>query len=412
MLIATNLYLFRLYKNFVLSLFVLNLFLFSGIFEPYLGIPKIIKYIFSVFSLYFIFKIYYSSQKLKIVNFTDLLTRRLFIAVSIYLLITSIRFEFFYIQEIFGERYFFLPFLIPIIFILIRYQASFFKTLLRYSYNLLYFGVIIELIILSFFTNETYYARGMTAMFTFSIATFLLVQVSHLLNNKMAERMAYIYLLLFALIAAIWGRRGETLEPIFFILSAFFIKTQSKSIGQKSRYSMILIGVLFSLSAYLIVINNKEKLYIFERGFSIDSFEHSRGETIVNFWSQFGSESNDWLIGRGLNGEFRKFSFGDNQMSRSIEIGYFNILLKGGLLYLIPMMYLFFRAFYLGLFKSNNDLSKGLAMIILWQMIYMVSFGMANYSPYYIIVWIAVGANFDSELRKISNQDLKLLFKS
>ena len=402
----------KLYKEFALSLIALNLFLFSGIFEPFWEIPNIVKYLFSATAFYFMVKLYISTQKQRFTNLLDLFVRNLFILMSVGLLLTSLRAEIFYIQEVFGARFYFMPYLIPVIFILIRYNILLFKLILKYTYTLLFVAIIIELFILLYFRDTRFYVRGMTAIYTFSIAPLLLSQVSHLYNNKLVSRVAFIYLFLFAIITANWGRRGETMEPLFFIVTAFFIKIRSKGLGANRRITFLFFAVIFSIVTYLFVIENKDKLYIFERGFSQESWEQSRGATIRNFLYDFGSKPYDWFIGRGLNGTFRKFTFGEDQISRSIEIGYFNILLKGGLLYLLPMMYLFIRAFYLGFFKSNNDLSKGLAMIVLWQMIYMVSFGMANYSLYYILVWIAVGAGFDSSLRTKSNLDLKAVLNS
>lgn len=403
---------YKLYRNFAISLIVLNLFLFSGIFESYWGVPKLVKYIFSLFAFYFIIKLYSSANKLKFINTIDLWVKYLFVFVSFVLLLTSFRLETLYIQEIFGERFYFMPYLIPIFFLSMKYNILFFKVLLNYSYYLLFGGVLIEIFVLLIFTNIEFYVRGLTSMLTFSLATFLLIQVSHLYKKKMVGRISFLYLFLFAIITAIWGRRGETIEPLFFLAAAFFIKTRSNDIGRSNKLGFIFFSIIFLVVTYFVVLGNQDKLYIFDRGFSQESFEQSRGGTIENFLQQFGSQSSDWFFGRGLNGEFRKFNFGENQLSRSIEIGYLNILLKGGLLYLIPMMYLFLRAFYLGFFRSNNDVSKSLSIIVLWQMIYMVSFGMANYSPYYILVWIAVGAGFDSSLRNKSNQEFSLVFNS
>ena len=76
------------------------------------------------------------------------------------------------------------------------------------------------------------------------------------------------------------------------------------------------------------------------------------------------------------------------------------------------MMALFIIAFYRGYFKSNNDLSKGLAGIVLWQIFYMVSFGMANFATNYLLLWISVTACLDPRIRKTSNLEIKKLLNS
>jgi hypothetical protein len=402
----------KAYKKFALSLFLLNLFLFSGYYESYWGTPKILKYGFSIITLFFVFRLIYFSKRLTINNYLDLFFRGIFIFISILLLAGSIRIDAHYVQNVLGDRYYFMPFLIPIFFILIKYRIDFFKILMNYTYYLLYLSIIVEVVVLVFFRDLIFYGRGMTAIYTFAIAPFLLVQISHLFENKKIGQLLFFYLGLFTVIAAIWGRRGETLEPLFFIFAALLIRFTSKSVRVSNKAVLLIISIVFSLTVLFVINEYSNKIYLFERGINKDAFEETRGETIYNFLHDFGSKPYDWLIGRGLNGEFRKFTWGYNQMSTSIEIGYFNILLKGGFIYLIPMMYLFLRAFYLGFFKSCNDLSKGLALIVLWQIIYMVSFAMANYSPYYILVWIAVGAGFDPNLRSKSNMELKAVFNS
>jgi hypothetical protein len=167
---------------------------------------------------------------------------------------------------------------------------------------------------------------------------------------------------------------------------------------------MLSIILISTLSFF--VYQNKDSIYLFERGLSAEGFDKSRGETIDNFLYEFGRQPNDYLLGRGLNGEFQKFTSGENMYSRSIEIGYFNIMWKGGLVYLVPMMLLFIVSFVKGFFSSNNDLVKALAGIILWQIIYMGSFGMANFATSYVLIWISVAICLDPRIRNLNNSEI------
>jgi hypothetical protein len=218
--------------------------------------------------------------------------------------------------------------------------------------------------------------------------------------------MPLVYFLGFAIILAILGRRGETLENVFMIVWAFIVRLGSSQLNSSRKASFLLFAIVFFISVTLITLSYKSQIYLFERGFDKDGFDASRGETVDNFIADFGSRAGDWIIGRGLNGTFQKFNFGENAISRSIEIGYFNILLKGGLLYLVPMMLLFIAAFIRGFFYSKNDLVKALSGLVLWQILYMVSFGIANYNASYTILWIATAVCLNPVFRAYSNADV------
>ena len=393
----------------VYGFMILNLFIFSSAFEEVLSIPKIIKYIFSLITLFLFFNFYNKSQRIKFDSFVVNLTSYLFLFVSIFLLLSSFRFELFYIQEIFGERFYFLPYLLPLLFLFVRYDLYFFRRLLQFSYILILIAIFIQLYIIAFSLDKSNYVYIVTVISTLSLAPGLLLFVSHLYKKSKYTRSALIFFIFLIIITAALGRRGETIESVFMLIWALILRFKSGALS-KSRRTIILIGSLFFISLTAVVVyKNSSNIYLFERGFNQEGFQESRGETIFNFLKEAGSQPNDYLIGRGLNGTFQKFSTGDNKMSRSIEIGYLNILFKGGFLYLVPMMVLFLIAFYKGYFKSNNDLSKALAGIVLWQIIYMVSFGMANFATNYLLLWISVAACLDSRLRKTSNAEIKKL---
>ena len=392
--------------SLVYGFMILNLFIFSSSFEEVFSIPKIIKYIFSIITLFLFFNFYKKSQRIKFDSLVVNLTSYLFLFVSLFLLLRSFRFELFYIQEVFGERFFFLPYLLPLLFLFVRYDLYFFRRLLQFSYLLIPFAIFMQLCIIAFSLDMSNYVYIMTGISTLSLAPGLLLFVSHLYKKSKYTTSSLIFFILLIIITAVLGRRGETIESVYVLIWALILRLKSGGLGN-TRKTIILIGSLFFFSLSAVFVSKKSSdILLFKRGFTQEGFQESRGETIFNFTNEFGRLPNDYLIGRGLNGTFQKFSTGDNQISRSVEIGYFNILLKGGFLYLVPMLVLFIIAFYRGFFKSNNDLTKALAGIVLWQIIYMVSFGMANFATNYLLLWIAVAACLDPKIRKTSNAEI------
>jgi hypothetical protein len=397
---------FQINKKLVISLILLNLFIFSSSFEALIGIPQFIKYIFSVSVIYYFFYFFYQSSLQK--NDTILVKsiKFIFLIVSVYLLVNSYRKELFYLQEILAERFYFMPYLLPIIFLFIKYDLSIFKYLIQYSYYLLPFAILIEVVIVIFTLDFFYYVYDVIAILTVTIAPNLVLFISHLAPNKKVTILAVLYFLLFAFILAKLGRRGETFENLFMLIWFMIIRLGSKSLSQSTKYNFLSFSILILLTLSIFIYQNKKSIYIFERGVSSSGFNDSRGETIDNFLYEFGREPNDYLYGRGLNGTFQKFSSGDNMYSRTIEIGYFNILWKGGIVYLIPMMLLFIISFVKGFFNSKNDFVKGLSGIILWQIIYMGSFGMANFATNYVLIWISVAICLDPRMRNFTNNEI------
>jgi hypothetical protein len=147
-------------------------------------------------------------------------------------------------------------------------------------------------------------------------------------------------------------------------------------------------------------------LKVFTRGMSTEGFQDSRGTVVSDFFSDFGGMQ-DYLFGRGINGTIKRTIRG-GELGTTIENGYLNVLLRGGLLYLAPMLLIFAYSACLGYFKSNNDLSKALALIVALQFISMMAFGLPSYTTEYILLWIAVSAGFNKQLRVLNNRDLYL----
>jgi hypothetical protein len=396
----------KINKGLVFALISLNLFIATTVFESVYAIPNIVKYIFSVFALYQILRFYFKSERKPIDTGMIEGVRLVFTLMSIFLLITSVRFEKFYLQEVFGDQFFFLPYLTPIIFININIKPILFKPLIYYSYRFLFIALLVQIYVILFTLSFEYYVKDVVGILSFTLLPIILLAIPYYFSYKYSFILTLAYFIFFAIIYAVLGRRGETFEVVFIIIWAFVIKFGSKQLSSSKKISLFIFVLFFFITSTQIIIANKSEIYLFERGFNKSGFDESRGETVDNFISDFGSMTTDWIIGRGLNGTVRKFDSGEHEISRSIEIGYFNILLKGGLLYLVPMMLLFITGFFRGFFYSKNDLVKTLSGLLLLQIINMLSFGMANYNASYTILWIATAICLNPVFRAYSNEDV------
>ena len=231
----------------VYGFMILNLFIFSSSFEGVFSIPRTIKYIFSLITLFLFFNFYNKSQRIKFDSIFINLVAYLFFFVSIYLLISSVRFEFFYLQEILGERFYFLPYLLPLLFLFVRYDLYFFRRLLQFSYILIPIAIFAQLFIIPFSLDMSNYVYIVIGISTLSLAPGLLLFVSHLYKKSKYSRSSLIFFILLIIITAALGRRGETIESVFMLIWAFIIRLKSGNLSRK-RKTIILIGGLFFIS--------------------------------------------------------------------------------------------------------------------------------------------------------------------
>jgi hypothetical protein len=391
-----------------------NLFILICNFELLYGLPNILKYFLSVYTLFSLFIFYRKSDYLKINSFLLKLLVTWVILFFLYLVVSSVRIEKLYIQEALGDKFYLLPYVVPVFLLRIRHNLSTFKTILRLTYYALPFAIF-ALIFLILFPDAYEYPNDVFIVHAFSFAAALLLYVSHLLKWKFVTLLCILYHVLFIVMLATIGRRGETFEQLFPLLVFVFLRLRSTSLSTFKKGIFIVLSLSAVIPASFYVYSISSNIRLFQRGFDKEGFEDTRGETVINFLNDFGSRPNDYLIGRGLNGKIRKWLVGDkwlSKYSRSIEIGYFDSLLKGGFLYLIPLMLLFLTSIFLGFFRSKNDLAKGFSFLILYQIINMVSWGILNFSVYFFMLWIAVASCLDKTTRSYRDDQLKIEFNN
>jgi hypothetical protein len=117
--------------------------------------------------------------------------------------------------------------------------------------------------------------------------------------------------------------------------------------------------------------------------------EDSRSGVEEYFFNSFRGKTFDWIFGRGLNGTYYCPLF-ENSQRDIIETGYLFLILKGGIINLAFYLFFLMRSAYLGLFKSNNKLLKGMALYLLAHVIFLYPFGVPSFDIEYLLVWIFV----------------------
>lgn len=390
---------------FVLALFFINLFNWTVLIESYYSIPHIVKYIFS-FCTFLGLAFYLVNaplmlaypRKTKPIFF-------LFFLYSIFLLTNSVYFRAYYLQEFFANRYAYMPYLIPLIALTSRFDISFWANWVRFSTLILPFAVLTQFFVLSSQLPIDNWNEPFHRIRIFDIGIPLLLLTAHLIKKpKGLLILLLVYFFFFFFLSAYHGRRGLLLEYVLFFFFFLFINIKNNSVPKREFLNwLFLIGLvsigIFVFWGYDWIAN----LYVFHRGFGPEAWL-PRKILIQDFFSDFGGIS-DWSFGRGLNGTIYR-SFSETKLGRGIENGFLILLLKGGSLLLLCMMTIFLNSIYLGFFKSNNDLVKAMAVVVLVHVIGMIIFNVPDYSSKYILLWACVASCHDKNLRKISNQDL------
>lgn len=399
---------YKIYATmFVGSLVILNLFHWLSIMEGINNNPNHLLYFISpVFLLIALFYFWHYHQKiiggaaLRMILF-------IFVVWSLLLLIGSFRIDSSYFKNILRDRYFFIPFLLSLIILYSRFEVNFFKLFLSFTYRLIFFGVITQAFIL--FTLSSLYLDNFYELihriWIFDLGSALLLLTAHLYKKKGPTYIVLIYYLINLFLSAYFGRRGLMFDILLLLSAMVIIRLKSTSTGIVRRVKILLIMlvlIVVLVRSFGFLTNN---LYVFKKGFTQKAWDVSRGQVMDDFFKDFNTTT-DWTFGRGLNGTIlRRVEWGTNQ-GTTIENGFLFVIFKGGLLYLLPMMFIFFRSFYLGYFKSKNDLSKALAALIMIQVIGMVSFNLPDYAPRYILVFIAVSAGFNAKIRALTNKEI------
>jgi len=213
------------------------------------------------------------------------------------------------------------------------------------------------------------------------------------------------------LLAAIRARRGM----IFLSFNVLFFSFLLYQFVNKAKVvQIVLLGFVIIILAYgaiKIYENNRKDTFslITER---IE--DDTRSEVTTYFYRDF--KIKDWIIGRGINGQYfcPGVEDGEGRISvyRSvIETGFLQIILNGGIVSLLLFIMISVPALIKGLFHSNNLLIKAAGIWILLFYLYAYPGTPTIFSLNYILVWISIGACYSQELRYLTDDEIFKWFR-
>lgn len=239
---------------------------------------------------------------------------------------------------------------------------------------------------------------------TFGIVYLLPAFIFIYFKKYLTEKNWHIYFISFlgALAIALYmARRGRSAIYLLHLTSCWLLYLTSSKGRSKIK---IFIGAIFvAIIAYTIFSYTQDSFFsiLVERG-----LEDSRSGIEDNMIADM--QGWEWIIGRGLFGEYYDSSFG--YYRPDIETGYLALILKGGIIYLGCFVGILLLSAYKGLFNSKSLFLKSFAIIMIITVIDLYPFGWPKFNFHYFTVWLGVYMCNKESYRKLTDTEISNIF--
>ncbi|WP_223032319.1 hypothetical protein [Hanstruepera marina] len=230
----------------------------------------------------------------------------------------------------------------------------------------------------------------------------------------------YITLLVYIIIAVLTEQRLEFIY-LTMVLGLIFIDKLSqvklrKDLLKLSFFSALVLTIAIFTYGYenlnnlimSIVEFQDTRVFLYNELFeNLNTFEKITGRgSLGTYYSYFMEHTKHYTV-NVLNYEW----WGDSSTRITIEVGYLQMILKGGLILFILTAYFMLKASYLGIFKSNNKFVKRLGLyIFIISVLSLISFRPA-FTPTFILLWMAIGTVLNKKNRLMTDEEVNNLIK-
>lgn len=325
----------------------------------------------------------------------------LFMLWQIYIIFRGIQdFNFTMLLNLLFSPYYFLHYLIPLV-ILIPANIFFAKTLFKF------FIILSILLFIVFFayTNELLHTNlnfSEQAVWTLGTGSGFLLLTWNYQNNKI-KLIAFLTVLLSFFIATVMGRRNIMLTFSNYMVFSILIIILNSTQSIKTKVYVLTAALLLIIIALNIYIYNQDKLF---NRISGHFTENTREIVYTAFFKDMSTT--DWIVGKGFLGEYYCPGAEEGKDTRFvIESGYFQTILKGGLINLGLFLLIALPAAFLGIVKSRNIISKASGTIVILWLIDMFPWGLPTMNIRYILLWTCIGICYSKEIRKLTDNEIR-----
>ncbi|MFV0469136.1 MAG: hypothetical protein ACK5MK_09455 [Dysgonomonas sp.] len=364
---------------------------------------------------------WYFGKLVSFQNITSLYLKYTFILYLIwtaYIILSGITVDYDNVSNYLFSPYLFLQYLVPLIVLLPVASAPFLRQLIYFSEKLV---ILFILLIPIFYILGYYKNQDISEMYVWSFvpgAGFLIL--TSYFHDKKTIVLSIIAIILGLIIITLLARRNIMLTFGGYFFAAFCIYIiYNKRVPFGAKMTVLLLSTFLFIGGIFVFVNNQEGYFskITER-----ATEDTRGEVLVYYYADMNEDNKNWIMGKGLNGLYycpgieiseENAFYSDNpnvDYRHYIECGYLQMILDGGIVYLLLFLLILVPAFIKGMFFSRNLFTKGCAALVLLWLIDMVPFGLPTFNFRYLLVWICVGICYSKELRlKSDSEVLELL---
>jgi len=341
----------------------------------------------------------------------------LFFFYIIWLVIVVIRgisFEYVFVKRmLFDQWYGLLPYFTPL-FIFFPKNLFWYKKVFQAILIFCVAFIVYDLLFLPFLMNsdpKDFLSQTIYDYFASTLAiTGIFILFTYKYNSKTTIYLALITIGLLLFFGLVRGRRGTLALTMVGTVMAFFLYISQS----KQKLSLILVsivgGILLLIFGLAFIKIDEIGLFtlILERGF--EDTRTGVEECLIDDLSGI-----DWLIGRGMSGEYYCPGIDIDNLTGyrdTMETDFLQYILKGGIISLALFLLISVPAMFKGLFQSKNLLSKAAGLWILFALLSMYPTPVNSFSMQYVLVWIAIGICYSKDLRYLPEEILVKYFKN
>ena len=266
--------------------------------------------------------------------------------------------------------------------------------------NILIVGIFLSLLIVFFFPSV---AIGLSEF----LIIFPILLLTYYYQKKEIRVVVFLSIITLLMLSYFTSQRANIL---FFVFSLIFYIFEYYRQPLIRFFKKILLSFkLVMIAIFLLLIVS----YWFNSIFNKTMLRDTRTFLAVELFIDTSFEER--IIGRGVLGTYyspyfehwNKSNKGGDSPTRSVnEIGYLQMLLKGGFIMIGLYLLILLPAAFLGIFKSRNIIARMSGyFILLYLFLWLISY-YPVYSVEYILLWMAAGTCISPQVRKISNSEI------
>jgi hypothetical protein len=238
------------------------------------------------------------------------------------------------------------------------------------------------------------------------------ILLTYIYHNRKRKIFALFIIILTLLIAIIRARRGLALMTFSILVAFYFIHYYLNKQNLFNLFASIVVAGLTVLFVIFTFSSSNSGAFGYFNSRTNEDTRKGVEDCLYN-----DMRTQDWIFGKGIHGTYFcpgvDAGFGGQVIiyRYGIETDYLNIMLKGGLIYIGLLILILLPAAIKGIFYSRNILSKASGVWILLYLKDLYPAPVTDFTLNYMLVWVSVGICYTSQIRQMTDDDIKILLK-